>query len=117
MAMKLMSGRQYKNDILDVIGILREQKALGKPLTFERIQAAVCALYDSWENLPQDSRNLITEIMRDEQYEVLYEQYRSHEKMAKESLIDFEKKYPGVTNMDNVNDIIRNLKKRKEQEH
>ena len=55
--------------------------------------------------------------MRDEQYEVLYEQYRSHEKMAKESLIDFEKKYPGVTNMDNVNDIIRNLKKRKEQEH
>ena len=85
--------------------------------SFERIQAAVCALYDSWENLPQDSRNLITEIMRDEQYEVLYEQYRSHEKMAKESLIDFEKKYPGVTNMDNVNDIIRNLKKRKEQEH
>ena len=116
-AMKLMSGRQYKNDISDVIGILREQKALGKPLTFERIQAAVCALYDSWENLPQDSRNLITEIMRDEQYEVLYEQYRSHEKMEKESLIDFEKKYPGVTNMDNVNDIIRNLKKRKEQEH
>ena len=28
--------------------------------------------------------------------------------------IDFEKKYPGVTNVDNVNDIIKGLKKRKE---
>ena len=32
-------------------------------------------------------------------------------------LLEAKKKYPGVTNMDNVNDIIRNLKKRKEQEH
>lgn len=115
-AMKLMSGRQYKNDISDVIGILREQKEKGKPLTLEMIKTAVCNLYDSWDNLPQDSRELITEVMRDAQYEKLYEQYRSNEKSAKESLIDFEKKYPGVTNTDNVNDIIKNLKKRKERE-
>lgn len=115
-AMKLMSGRQYKNDISDVIGILREQKERGKPLTLEMIKTAVCNLYDRWDNLPQDSKELITEVMRNEQYEALYEQYRINERMAKESLIDFEKQYPGVTNTDNVNDIIRNLKKRKEQE-
>ena len=114
-AMKLMSGRQYKNDISDVIGILREQKERGKPLTLEKIRRAVCDLYDCWDNLPQDSRNLIAEVMQDEQYEALYEQYRSNERIAKESLLDFEKTYPGVTNTDNVNDIIRNLKKRKEQ--
>lgn len=115
-AMKLMSGRKYKNDISDVIGILKEQKETGKPLTLEKIQTAACDLYDSWDNLPHESRELITDIMRYEQYEALYEQYRNNERMAKESLIDFEKKYPGVTNTDNVNDIIRNLKKRKEQE-
>lgn len=115
-AMKLMSGRQYKNDISDVIGILWEQKKQGKPLTLEMIKTAVCNLYNSWDNLPQNSRELITEIMRNEECEKLYEQYRDTEKIAKESLIDFEKKYPGVTNTDNVNDIIRNLKKRKEQE-
>ena len=113
--MKLMSGRQYKNDISDVIGILREQKERGKPLTLERIKSAVCDLYDCWDNLPQDSRSLIAEIMQDEQYEALYEQYRRNERIAKESLLDFEKTYPGVANTDNVNDIIRNLKKRKEQ--
>lgn len=114
-AMKLMSGRQYKNDISDVIGILREQKERGKPLTLEMIKTAVCNLYGSWDNLPQNSKELITEVMRDEQYEALYEQYRSNETMAKESLIDFEKQYPGVTNTDNVNDIIRDLQNRKEK--
>ena len=115
-AMKLMSGRQYKNDISDVIGILREQKERGKPLTLEKIRRAVCDLYDCWDNLPQDSRDLIAQVLQDEQYEALYEQYRSNEKIAKESLLDFEKAYPGVVNTDNVKDIIRNLKKRKEQE-
>ncbi|MBR3596564.1 MAG: hypothetical protein IKL47_06280 [Clostridia bacterium] len=116
-AMKLMSGRQYKNDISDVIGILREEKARGKPLTLEMIKTAVCNLYGSWDNLPQDSRDFITEVMRGGQLEILYEQYRSNEKAAKESLVNFEKKYPGVTNMDNINDIIKSLKRRKEEEN
>lgn len=114
-AMKLMSGRQYKNDISDVIGILREQKERGKPLTLEMIKTAVCRLYDRWDNLPQDSIELITEVMRDGQLETLYEQYKRTERTAKESLIDFEKKYPGVANADNVNDIIKDLKKRKRE--
>lgn len=116
-AMKLMSGRQYKNDISDVIGILREEKARGKPLTLEMIKTAVCNLYGSWDNLPQDSRDFITEVMRGGQLEILYEQYRNNEKAAKESLVNFEKKYPGVTNMDNINDIIKSLKRRKEEEN
>ena len=114
-AMKLMSGRQYKNDISDIVGILQEQKKRGKPLTLEMIKEAVCNLYGSWERLPNESIELIENIMRDEQYESLYEEYRQNEKIAKESLIDFESKYPGVTTTDNVNDIIKALQKRKEE--
>ncbi len=115
-AMKLMSGRQYKNDISDVVGILNEQKERGKPLSLEMIKTAVINLYGSFDKLPQNSQELITEIMRDGQLEKLYEQYRTIEKVAKESLIEFEQKYPNVTNTDNVNDIIRNLRKRKERD-
>ncbi len=68
------------------------------------------------DKLPQSSQEFITEIMKTGQLEKLYEQYRSTEKSTKESLIQFEQKYPGVTNTDNVNDIIRILKKRKEHE-
>lgn len=93
-AMKLMAGRQYKNDISDVIGILQEEKNRGKPLTLEMIKTAVCNLYGDWDNLPQDSIDFIVEVMQEGQLEILYEQYRSSEKAAKESLVDFEKKYP-----------------------
>ncbi len=116
-AMKLMSSRQYKNDISDIIGILREEKERGNPLSLENIRKAVCNLYDSWDALPQDSREFITEIMREGQFEVLYEQYRSNELAAKESLVDFERTYPNVINTDNVSDIIRELKMRRGQEH
>ncbi len=112
-AMKLMSGRPYKNDISDVVGILNEQKERGKLISLEMIKVAVCNLYGSWDKLPQNSQELIAEIMKDGQLEKLYEQYRNMEKSTKESLIDFQQKYPNVVNTDNVNDIIRNLKKRK----
>ncbi len=114
-AMKLMSGRKYKNDISDVIGILKEEKEQGKPLTLEMINTAACNLYGSFDELPNDSKDLITEIMNGDNLEILYEQYKNSEKTVKESLIAFEKNYPGVTNTDNINDIINNLKKRKEK--
>ena len=115
-AMKLMSGRQYKNDISDIVGIMNEQRETGKPLTFEMIKNAVCNLYGSWEKLPKASQEFIGEITKEGQLDKLYEKYRNTEKLAKESLINFEKDYPGVTNTDNVNDIINSLKKRKESE-
>lgn len=44
-AMKLMAYRQYKHDISDIVGILREQQKNGDPLTFQRIDVAVKNLY------------------------------------------------------------------------
>lgn len=116
-AMKLMSGRKYKNDISDIIGVLREEQKRGTPMTLEKIKSAACNLYGNYEALSQDSRELIEKIMQEAQFETLYEQYRNNEIKAKASLLDFEKKYPGATNTGNANDIIEVLKKRKEKEH
>lgn len=109
-AMKLMSGRQYKNDISDVVGILCEEKKKGTPLTLENIKMAVCNLYNDWESLPLDSKEFITKIMQDDDYERLFEEYRENERMTKTALLDFESKYPEVINGDNINDIIASLK-------
>lgn len=40
-AMKLRSGRKYKNDLSDVVGILAEHKKRGLELTLEKINSAV----------------------------------------------------------------------------
>ena len=58
-AMKLRSGRQYKNDLSDVLGILAEHEKRGEPILFERIKIAVDHLYGHWESLPTESRVFI----------------------------------------------------------
>lgn len=112
-AMKLMSSRKYKNDISDIVGILREEKAKGTPLDFTKIEKAVCDLYDGWTNLPENAKELAEQILRSDNLELLYESYRNAEKETKSDLIAFEKDYPKVLTEDNMDDVIAGLKKRK----
>ena len=49
-------------------------------------------------------------------FEKAYAEISAEESKAKGLLINFEQDYPGVTNTANVNDILENLKKKKENE-
>ena len=115
-AMKLMAYRQYKHDISDIVGILREQQNSGEPLTFERIDKAVNDLYDSWENLPKNAKNMIESILANEDMDALYEAYANEEAAAKDALITFEDKYPDVLKEDNLADILNHLLKEQNAE-
>ena len=108
-AMKLMAYRQYKHDISDIVGILREQQNSGDPLTFERINKAVTDLYDSWENLPENTQSMIESILANEDMDALYEAYTNEEAAAKDALITFDDKYPDVLKEDNLADILSHL--------
>ncbi len=108
-AMKLMAYRQYKHDISDIVGILREQQNSGDPLTFERIDKAVKDLYDSWENLPEGAKNMIENILSNEDMDALYAAYADEEAAAKDALITFDGKYPDVLKEDNLEDILSHL--------
>ena len=112
-AMKLMSGRKYKNDLSDILGILYEEQEKGNPISLEQIQTAVINLYDTWDSLPKDSMDFIYKIIHHHDLKALYETYRANERSTKESLIEFETTYPDVVNTDNVNDIIKQLQSRK----
>ena len=108
-AMKLMAYRQYKHDISDIVGILREQQNSGDPLTFERINKAVTDLYDGWGNLPDDAKRMIESILANEDMDALYEAYANEEAAAKDALITFNDKYPDVLKEDNLADILNHL--------
>lgn len=114
-AMKLRSGRQYKNDYSDILGILAEHEKAGNAITKSRIRKAVKNLYGEWETLPESSRIFIENVMRTGQFEMMYEEIIANEKQAKQILISFENDYPGVTNKDNVNRILENLRLRKKK--
>ena len=108
-AMKLRSGRQYKNDLSDVLGILAEHEKRGTPLTMEQIKRAVADLYGDWNALPEKSQRFIQDVMNDGHFDALYQQVSTSEQDAHNALLRFEKDYPGVTNGANVDEIIKAL--------
>ena len=115
-AMKLRSGRQYKNDLSDVLGILSEHEKRGTPITMEQIRKAVTNLYGSWNTLPESSREFIENAMKNGHFKTLYDQTVSNEKETKAHLIKFETQYPGILKNDNVEQITKKLQKKAEQE-
>lgn len=113
-SMKLMSGRIYKNDISDIIGILLSERNQGNVISLENIIDASEKLYGDWEKIPERSRIFIDSVYADNNLDELYHLYRNNELSASQQLDAFEKKYQGVLTKDNVNDVIAELMKRKE---
>lgn len=111
-AMKLRSGRQYKNDMSDIVGILAEHDRRGNPIRMEQIKAAVINLYGDWNILPDVSKAFIDDVMKNGNYSEMYSITLGNEKESKDILVRFQEKYPGVTNQDNANDILRSLKQK-----
>ncbi len=114
-AMKLRSGRKYKKDLSDVIGILYEHEKRGLPLTMDDIDKAVRSLYGGWEVIPADSVLFITEAMKKGNFEKAYQAISDEENRSKDLLIQFQDNYPGVTNTENVHTILETLKRKKKQ--
>ncbi|MCL2051334.1 MAG: DUF6036 family nucleotidyltransferase [Lachnospiraceae bacterium] len=110
-AMKLMSGRQYKNDLSDVIGILCEHEKSGRPISREAIDNAVIALYNY--PLPKESLKFISDAYLSGDVGRLYHEIKGNEQQAKEILLDFEKDYPKTLTEDNTALILEKAKQKR----
>lgn len=115
-AMKLMAGRQYKNDLSDIVGILIEQEEREDAFTLDKIKKAVVDLYDSYERLPKNSRTFIESIYKKEDLKEFYQQCRQLELENKDVLLDFQENYPGVLNGGNLADILKAAKEKRQKQ-
>lgn len=108
-ATKLMSGREYKNDLSDVVGILLEHNNKNSPISYEQISRAVEDLYGSWDNIPDNSKTFIKDTLSENNFEETLKKTISNEAAAKVLLVQFNEKYPEVLVDGNVNAILHNL--------
>lgn len=115
-AMKLMAGRQYKNDLSDIVGILLEHEKNGNPINYDQVDKAVVNLYGGWEDISDFAKQTIKDIFTSSDYEALYNEYRKSELETKSDIIEFEEKYPKVMNRDNADDIISKLKSKSKKQ-
>lgn len=109
-AMKLRSGRKYKNDLSDVIGILAEHEKKGTSITFEKIDSAVRNLYGGWDSFPEDSKRFIKDALKSGDFENVYTSVKVEENESGDILIEFEKDYPKAAKESNINEILKTLK-------
>ena len=109
-AMKLMSLRNYKADMSDIIGIINEEKNNGRNISLNDVKKATIELYGDYNALPELSRKFIDDVFNAKNLLSMYESVRFEETTNKEVLLEFEKDYPDVLNEDNLCDILKNLK-------
>lgn len=112
-AMKLRSGRKYKNDLSDVMGILAEHDKRGTPITFEKIDEAVKKLYGGWNDFSIESKTFIEDAFKKGDFAKTYDSIKREEAEARDLLIDFTEGNPGAINEANVNDILKCLKEKR----
>ena len=114
-AMKLRSGRKYKNDLSDVIGILAEHQKRGTPITLDKVNTAVNNLYGSWDDFPEDSKPFIEGALKTDDLDEVYTSIKKDETESKDILIGFEKEYPTVAKESNIEDILKSLKEKQKK--
>ena len=105
-ATKLCSGRRYKHDLSDVIGILLEHRRNHNDITYDMVDKAVNDLYNGWGNFPKGIQEQFRQVVESGELFSLFDKTKSSEASTKEFLLAFEKKYPGVLKSENVNDVI-----------
>lgn len=105
-AMKLRSGRKYKNDLSDIVGILTEHAHAGNPIDYSQIEIAALNLYGGWDGFSPDAISLLQDILKDRKYLTIYDIIRRGEMQAKEILLDFQQAYPGLMKEENVDGIL-----------
>ena len=115
-AMKLVSGRQYKNDLSDIAGVLWEHQKAGTPITRESVDKAIITLYGEEAVLPNISLKLIDDIFAESDYERAYNEIRENEKHARDVLLEFDRTYPGELKGESIDDILARAKQKRQND-
>lgn len=115
-AMKLMSGRQYKSDLSDIVGILWEHQKNGNPIMREVIENAITTLYGENAQIPSVSQKMLDDAFVDGDFERAYKAIRETEKQSKDILLDFDKAYPGELTAENINSILERAKQKRDRD-
>mgnify|MGYP004652941077 CR=1 FL=1 len=114
-AMKMRSGRIYKHDLSDIIGILiEENEKKESPINITEIRDACEKLYgkNGYDAMPAASKKLVESAINLTIQELhnLYQQQTEMEAENCRLLIQFEAENPGILNSENLTKIVENLR-------
>ncbi len=112
-AMKLMSGRRYKKDLSDIVGILSEQERMGEPLSYQQIDCAVRNLYGGWENISEYAIQVLKAALDSENLKELFMEQEREEALSKQAVLHVQKYEGEKVKESNVDEIIQKALRKK----
>ena len=115
-AMKLISGRQYKNDLSDIVGILWEHQKNGKPISREVIDKAAAVLYGENAEIPAASLKTLDDIFAKGDFEKIYKEARQTEIESRKAIVDFDTTRPGELKGENINAVIERARQKRKKD-
>ncbi len=112
-AMKLMSGRRYKKDLSDIIGILSEQERRGESLNYQQIDCAVKNLYGGWDNISEYAIQVLKAALDSENLKELFMEQEHEEVLSKQAVLQVQKYEGEKVKESNVDEIIQKAIRKK----
>ncbi len=112
-AMKLMSGRRYKKDLSDIIGILSEQERMGEPLSYQKIDCAVRNLYAGWEHISEYAIQVLKAALDSENLKELFMEQEHEDALSKQAVLQVQKYEGEKVKESNVDEIIQKALRKK----
>lgn len=110
-AMKLVSGRMYKHDLSDMIGILSDHKRQGHPISLQDVDRAVCDLYGDWSKVSPFAKSFIENTIQKDDYERQYTEERKDEIVSNNALVQFTKEQNGRVTHPEANEFVARRRK------
>lgn len=112
-AMKLMSGRRYKKDLSDIIGIMSEQERRGEPLSYRQIDCAVRNLYGGWDDISEYAMQVLKAALNSENLKELFMEQEREEELSKQLVLQVQKYEGEKVKESNVEEIIQKALRKK----
>lgn len=111
LAMKLMSFRQYKHDLSDIVGIIMGEQKKGNIISKADIIKMFSDLYGQ-EKFTHERLLILDRIYETDNLNGLYEEITTEEESAGILLRSFDRKYPGMMTQNNLDDVLGQLRQR-----
>ena len=114
-AMKLMSGRRYKKDLSDIIGILSEQERMGESLSYQQIDCAVRNLYGGWDHISEYAVQVLKAALDSKNLKELFLEQEREEALSKHAVLQVQKYEGEKVKESNMDEIIQKALKKKRE--
>lgn len=88
------------------IHLIIENDRQGRSITFDKVDKAVRDLYGNWNKISVEAKLSLKSLLAAHSLETVYDEITKQEQISKNTLINFEEKYPGILSEDNVSDIV-----------